>query len=191
MLERTKYIIGRKKELDQLESFGVILREATDGIHVRMKIIAHNKGDLVRWRLASMEVSQNERHDVFAGTPALKVFRMLIQKAAIQSHTEHGHRKIIAILDFAVAFFHADMEDVVFAHPPAEAEPGRTVVRLLITGHYGTRKVARLWQEFLRNEMLMKAGWDAVAEEPNVYHRAGSQGDDFMVECRGSMSFKM
>ena len=49
MLDRTKYITGRKKELDQLESFGVIRREATDGIHVRMKIIAHNKGDLVRW----------------------------------------------------------------------------------------------------------------------------------------------
>ena len=40
-----------------------------------MKIFAHNKGDLVRWRLVSL-VNQNERHDVFAGTPALKVFRM-------------------------------------------------------------------------------------------------------------------
>ena len=54
------------------------------------------------------------------------------------------------------------------------------------------RKVAFLWQEFLRNEVLMKAGWDAVAEEPNVYHKAGSlgdacvcvHGDDFMVESR-------
>ena len=41
----------------------------------------------------------------------------------------------------------------------------------------------------------MKAGWDAVAEEQNVYHKAGSlgddddacvwvHGDDFMVESR-------
>ena len=137
-----------KKELDQVESFGVIRRvkksEATDGTHVRMKIIAHNKGDLMRWRL----VNQDERHDVFAGTPALKVFRMLIAKAASHSHTEHGHRKIIAVLDVAVAFFHADMEDVIYAHPPAEAEPDRTVVWLLIKAHYGTRKAARLWQEF-------------------------------------------
>ena len=47
LLDRTKYIAGRKKELDQLESFGVVRRvkknEATDGAHVRMKIIAHNK----------------------------------------------------------------------------------------------------------------------------------------------------
>ena len=45
----------------------------------------------------------------------------------------------------------------------------------------------------MRNEVFMKAGWDAVAVEPNVYHRAGSlyddddvsvcvHGDDFMVE---------
>ena len=52
-----------------------------------------------------MEVNQYERHNVFAGTPALKVFRMLIEEAASHSHTEHGHRKINAILDNAVVFF--------------------------------------------------------------------------------------
>ena len=47
----------------------------------------------------------------------------------------------------------------------------------------------------MRNEVFMKAGWDAVAVEPNVYHKAGSvgdvddacvceHGDDFMVESR-------
>ena len=93
---------------------------------------------------------------------------MLIAKAASHSHPEHGHRKVIAILDVAVAFFHADVEDNIFAHPPAEAEPDRTVVWLLIKARYGTRKAARLWQELLRNEVFMKAGWDAVAVEPNV-----------------------
>ena len=125
-----------------------------------------------------MEVHQYQRYDVFAGTPALKVFFMLIAKAASHSHPEHGHRKVIAILDVALAFFHADMEDVKNAHPPAEAEPDRTVVWLLIKTHYGTRKVARLWQAFLRNEDFMKAGWDAVAKEPKMYHKAGSMGDD-------------
>ena len=193
LLDRTKYITGRKKELDQLDSSEVIRREATDGINVRM-IIAHNEGDLVRWRPVSV-VNQYERHDVFAGTPALKGFRMLIAKAASHSHTEHGHRKIVAIMELADAFFLADVEDVIYARPPAEAEPDRTVVWLLIKAHYGTMKVARLWQEGLRNEVFMKPGWEAVAVEPNVYHRAGSLGDDddacvcvheddFMVESR-------
>ena len=77
MTESSTLITGRKKEHDQLESFGVIRREATDGIHVRMMIIAHNRGDLVRWKSVSTNVT-----DVFASTPALKVFSMLIAKAA-------------------------------------------------------------------------------------------------------------
>ena len=127
-------------------------------------------------------------NDVLAGTPALKVFRMLVAKAASHRHPEHGHRKVFA-------FFHADMENVICAHPPAEAEPDRIVVWLLIKAHCRTRKAARLWQEFLRNEVFMKAGWDAVAVEPNVYHEAASlgddddacvcvHGDDFLVESR-------
>ena len=142
-----------------------------------------------------MEFNQYERYDVFAGTPALKVFRMLIAKATSHRDTEHGNRKVIAILDAAVAFFHADMDEWIYAHPPAEAEPDRTVVLLLLKAHHGTRKAARLWQEFLRNEVFMIAGWDAVAVEPKMYHEARSlnvdddasvcvHGDDFMVKSR-------
>ena len=87
------------------------------------------------------------------------------------------------------------MEDKIFAHPPAETEPDRTVVWLLVKAHYGTRKAARVWREFLRNEVFMKAGWNAVAVEPNAHHKAGSLSDDddarvcvhgdvFMVESR-------
>ena len=102
----------------------MIRREATDGIHVHMKIIAHNKDDLVRWRLCQFGLYQNPARTCCT----LKVFHMLIAKAASHSHTEHGHRKIVAIMELAVAFFHADMEDVENAHPPAESEPDRTVV---------------------------------------------------------------
>ena len=45
-----------------------------------------------------MEINEHERHDVFAGTPALTVFRMLFAKAASHRYTEHGHRRVIAIL---------------------------------------------------------------------------------------------
>ena len=62
--------------------------EAADSTHVRMKIIAHNKGDLVCWRVVSM-VNQRERHDVFAGTPALKMFGMLIAKGSQSQNTQN------------------------------------------------------------------------------------------------------
>ena len=90
LLGLDKYIAGRKKEHDQIEAFGVIRRvkksEATDGNHVRMKVIASEKRDLALWRLVSMELHQHKRHDVFAGTPALKVFRMLIASTASHRH---------------------------------------------------------------------------------------------------------
>ena len=61
-----------------MEAFGVIRRvqksEATDGTHVRMKMIECEKWDLVRSRLVSMEINQHERCDVFAGTLALNIF---------------------------------------------------------------------------------------------------------------------
>ena len=109
LLERDTNIAGRKKELHQLESFAVIRHvkksEATDGTHLRVKSTVHNEGDFVRWRFASLEVNQYKRHDVFAGTPTSAY---LSQK---QQVTENGHRKIIAILDVVVAFFHADLQE--------------------------------------------------------------------------------
>ena len=99
LLDRTEYITCSEERPWSIgissEWFDVSRNsEATDGAHVRMKIIAHNKKmTLVRWRLVSTEVNHYERHDVFAGTPALKVFRMLIAKAASHGHPEHGHRK--------------------------------------------------------------------------------------------------
>ena len=65
--------------------------------------------------------------------------------------------------------FVTDMDVLIHAHPPREAEPDRTVVWLLPKDHAGARKAARLWQECFRNEVFMKAGWDAVAAEPNAH----------------------
>ena len=85
MTEQSTSLVERKN-LINWNLFGVFRRvkksEAIDGAHVRIKIIAHNKGDLVR--------------DVFAGTPALKVF----QASHGSWSPEHGH-KVIVILDVA------------------------------------------------------------------------------------------
>ena len=62
--------------------FSVIRRgkksEANEGTHVRMAAIPSENGDLVRWRLVSIEVNQYEKYDGFADTQALKVFPMSI-----------------------------------------------------------------------------------------------------------------
>ena len=137
--------------------------EAIDGIHVRMAAIPSENGDLVRWRLGSIEINQYERYDGFADTHASKVFPMSIARAASQRHTEHGHHKITAILDATRACFHTDMDELIHAHPPRETEPDCIVVWLLFKAHSGARKAARLWQEYFRNEVFMRTGWNAEA----------------------------
>ena len=54
-------------------------------------------------------------HDGFADTQALKSFPMSIARAASQRHTEHGHRKITAILDATKACVHTDMDGSIHA----------------------------------------------------------------------------
>ena len=76
----------------------------------------------------------------------MNVFRMMLAKAASQKHPAERYRKVIAILDAAVAFFHVEMDEAIYAHPPREAEPDRDVVWMLIKAHYWTRKPANLRQ---------------------------------------------
>ena len=99
-----------------MEALGVVRSvkksEAIDGTHVRMKVIASEKEDLVRCRCLSMEINQHERPDVFACTRALKVFRMFISKAAVdatrtrtpQDHSNPG---------CCCCTFYADMDEVI------------------------------------------------------------------------------
>ena len=74
--------------------FSVIRRgkksEAIDGIHVRMAAILSENGDLVRWRLVSIDLNQYERFDGFADTQALKVFPM--STATSNKSTPHRAR---------------------------------------------------------------------------------------------------
>ena len=139
-----------------------------------MNVIASEEEDFVRWRFVSMEVNNHERPDVFVGAPALKVFRMLVAKAASQKHPTEGYRKAIAILDVAAAFFHASMDETIYVHPPREAEPefDRDVVRMLRKTHC---EAAGLWQEYLRKDEFVQYGWDTIADEPEVYYWPGAR----------------
>ena len=71
--------------------------------------------------------------------------------------------KIIAILDTVVAFFHENMDEVIYAHPPKEAEPDHTVVWFLLKAH--GRFVARC--SFDESEVR-----ETVAVRPNVHRQS-------------------
>ena len=111
-----------------------------DGTHVRLAAIPPEKGDLVRWRLGSIEVNQHERYDGVADTQAVKVFPVSMARTASQRHTVHGHREITAILDATTACFHEEMDELSHALPPRETEPDGIVVWLLFKAHSGAKE---------------------------------------------------
>ena len=109
--------------------------------------------------LSALRSINTKRYDGFADTQALKVFPMSVARAASPRHTEHVHHQSTAILE---ACFHTDMDELIHAHPLRETEPDCIVVWLLFKAH-GTRKAVRLWQEYFRNEVFMRTGWNAQA----------------------------
>ena len=115
------------------KNFNVIRRrkksEPIDYMHGRMAAIPSEKGDLVCWRLGSIELNQHEMYAGFADTQVVKVFPISIARTASQRRTEHGHRNSSAILDVIGACFHTDMDELIHAHPQRENEPDGIVVK--------------------------------------------------------------
>ena len=103
-----------------------------------------------------------------------------------QRYIEHVHRKSTAILD---ACFHADMDELIRAHPPRETEPEYVVVWCLSRAHCGARRVARARTSFFRNEVFVIAGGNAQAMEPNAHHKAEYWDDDSTSTVEHSDSF--
>ena len=176
LLDRDKYIAERKKELDQVEAYCVIRRveksEAIDGTHVRIKEIG-------KLRYGFEE---------FVHRKVDKVIEEIEQVKLMEKRDDTSHQRQI---DHVVT----GMDELIYAHPRREAEPDCAVVWLLLKAHAGARKAARLWQEWFRNGVFVKAGWKAVAVEPNVHHKVENlnddddastcvHGDDIMVKSR-------
>ena len=89
---------------------------------MRVAAISSEKGDFAHWRLDSIEINQYEKYDGFADTQAVKVVPTSKARATSQphTHTEYGHRMMIAIMDAAFACFHTNMDELIHAHTPRE-----------------------------------------------------------------------
>ena len=125
LLDRDKYIAERKKDLDQVEAYCVIRRvkksEATDGAHVRMKEIGKLRYEF----------------EEFVHRKVDKVIEEIEQVKLMEKRDDTSQQRQS---DHAVT----DMDELIYAHPPREAEPECTVVWLLLKAHAGARKAARL-----------------------------------------------
>ena len=135
----------------------------------------------VRSRLVAQEVNTFVREDVSAGTPPLLAVRLLISLCASQAG-----RRLLSLHDAEVAFFHASADEEMTIIPPKGAVPVGQLWQLK-KALYGTRRAAKLWQEFLAT-VLVGAGWRRIICVPNCYHHdeLGSttiiHGDDLLSE---------
>ena len=85
---------------------------------LRGRFVDDVKNGRVKSRFVAGEVARDVRHDVHAGTPALKALRMIVSLAATR---DGKHRACsIAFYDIVAAFVHASKDEVVGVVPLLE-----------------------------------------------------------------------
>ena len=130
------------------------------------------------------EVARDVRHDVHAGTPALKTLRMTFSLAATRDG-RHRPRSIV-LYDIVAAFVHSSIDEVVRAAPQdGLLEKGEC--SLLLKALCGTQMASKRWQRH-HMRVLRTHAWSASKVMPGFFHHRdpagtrGCHGDDFMVD---------
>ena len=188
-LDKRMVAEGRERELGTLcsqNSLFVIPRTAlSPGTKmVRGRFVDDMKNGRVKSRFVAAEVARDVRHDVHAGTPALKMLRMIVSLAATR---DGKHRpRSIAFYDIVAAFVHASIDEVVGGFPQdGLLEKGECF--LLLKALNGTRMASKRWQRHYMR-VLRTHGWNASKVMPGFFHHrdpagsCGCHGDDFMAE---------
>ena len=151
---------------------------------VRGRFVDDVKNGLVKSRFVAAEVARDLRHNVHAGTPALKAWRMIVSLAATR---DGRHRpRCVVFYDIEAAFVHASMDEVVGIVPQdGLLEKGECF--LLLKALYGTRMASKRWQRHCMR-VLRSHGWSASKVMPGFFHhkdpagKCGCHRDDFMAE---------
>ena len=111
---------GRQREMDQMFHHGVVTivskAAAIGGKHIKGDWVGEDlKNGVVRSRFAAKEVNYFKRDDVTQSTPPVKAFRMLLSLCA--TRRRHCRKpRFFAIWDISVAFFNADIDELIFIH---------------------------------------------------------------------------
>lgn len=211
-LDTKKVVTGRGVEVHRMQELNVYhLISIADAKRLGYKIVSSrwlddNKGEMVRSRLVAQEVSYFEnREDCNASTPGLKACRLILSLAASKpsrpsvqaknrtrgstGKTYAERRRQLALHDVSVAFFHADMDELVAVRPPK----GTTwvpegMLMALDKAMYGTRKASQLWQELVATTLCKDELFLRSPTNGSLYHseeldvETCIHGDDFLSE---------
>ena len=111
---------------------------------------------------------------------------MIISVAATKVDASGNRRRVLALYDVCVAFFHADSDGTIAVIPPEGcAEVG--IVWFLLKAMYGTRPASKLFGSYVTDNM-QKEGFQLLAIMPMTFYHPvldicmGCHGDDFLAE---------
>ena len=115
------------------------------------------------------EIAHDRRDDLFAGTPPLEAFKLLLSWMA-SSNRGHKSKEHMLIMDVKRAFLHAAATREVFIELPAEAiKPGEEgMVGRLLKSMYGTRDAPQNWQLHM-TKVLVEMGFKQCKTHPSIY----------------------
>ena len=82
----------------------------------------------------------------------LVIFRLLLSIAVSIAPIFCGSAVVLSVWDISVAFFHAMMDELVYAHPPRDMVPPGWCWKLR-KSMYGTSRASRLWADYVRRVM--------------------------------------
>ena len=185
---------GREQEFDNLLKFKVFRKRRR--LEYRGKVVKSRwtedwksvpSGWIVRCRLVAQELAMwDAREDVHAGTPPLKLMRILVSNAATKKPRNPARPRKLAVYDVSVAFMHAPIQDQIAIVPSVELREDGIVWELLQAIN-GTRKASASWGAKVTGT-FEDAGVRVARIVPNFFiddehdGEAMVHGDDFLCE---------
>lgn len=122
---------------------------------------------MARSRIVAMDIAWDARMDTFAGTPAIKIIRILFSLAASKPDTR---KRKLGRYDMSVAFFHSDIDEEMAAIPPAPIDTSLEKWELL-KALYGTHRASFLRTEYLAGKLILE-GFTSCKTSGNLFYHA-------------------
>ena len=180
-LNAGKVQAARRQEIERLEEMKVYKRvpravatargfRPIDTRWVDTDKAVSGQSEQIKSRCVVKEIAYTKRDDVFAGTPSLEAFKILISKLASSNGGKSAHKRLL-VLDVKRAFLYANMDREVYIELPPEAKhPGEgDVVGVLLKAMYGTRDAPQQWQGHI-TMLLRRLGFAPGVSQPCVFH---------------------
>ena len=178
ILDSTLVKQARAEEMQEFENRGVYIRLRREDAKkrgmtrtIKTRWVDTNKGSVaapqIRSRLVAKQIAYKSREDLYAATPSLEAFKVLL--SILVAGAPQGKR--MAVVDIKKAFLYADVEgeDIYIELPEEDKYSGGEYVGLLCKSMYGTRKAPQNWANYLER-ILKRLGFKPGLSNPCVFN---------------------